>query len=129
AVMLQAMFDHCDVSCSVLDGNGVFVFQEGKNVKKDEKNCSVDVGQSIFDVYGKELPEQMLLIRKTLATGEVTSWIVDFQNILWDVRCSPVRDESGAVQGAMLHTVDKSDIKQTMAELKTKLALIERQQE
>lgn len=129
ALLVQAMFDHCDISCSVVDREGIFVFQEGKTVKKDEKNCSVDVGQSIFDIYGTDLPEQMVMVRKTLGTGELNSWIVDYQNVLYDVRCIPIRDESGAIRGALLHTVDKSDMKQAMQEVKTKLALIERQQE
>ena len=129
ALLMQAMFDHCDISCSVVDREGIFVFQDGQTVKKDENGRSVDIGQSIFDAYGKDLPEQMVMIRETLSKGEVRSWKVDFQNILFDVRCIPLRDESGTIQGALLHTIDKSDMKQTMAEIKNKLALIERQQE
>jgi len=129
AVLLQALLDHCDISCSVIDRDGVFLFQEGKAVQKDDKNRSVDIGRSIFDLYGRELPDQMAMIRKTLAAGEVTSWRVDFQNMLLDVKCIPLRDENGSIQGALLPTVDKSDVKQTLHELKAKLALIERQQE
>src|SRR5262249_55016801 len=120
-LLMQVMLEHCDISFTVVDREGVFVLQDGKSLTKSGKRRNYEVGQSIFDNYGADLPEQMAMIRKTLNTGEVCSWIVDYQNILWHVVCMPLRDENGAVRGALLHTIDKSDMKQAMHDTKAKL--------
>lgn len=66
----------------------------------------------------------MKLIRKTLFTGETTSWRVDFENQLLDVACIPFYGENGSIEGALISTIDNSDVKQTLLKIQAKLELI-----
>lgn len=129
ALLFRAMLDHCEISVTAYDLEGRFVFQDGKGIAASGMRPNQLLGQSIFDVYESQIPEQMALLRRTLAYGENHAWTVDVHNVLWDVTCVPLRDESGVVRGAMIGTLDKSDIKRSMQEVKNKLAVIERQQE
>ncbi|MBK9261228.1 MAG: PAS domain-containing protein [Polyangiaceae bacterium] len=129
ALLLRAVLHHCAISIIVVDLDGRIVLQDGNTPGAPEVGPNQLVGQSIFDLYGADLPEQMQMIRKTMTGGEVHTWKVDYLSVLWDVVCMPLRDEGGALRGALLHTIDKSDMKQAMQDVKTKLELIERQQE
>jgi len=128
AFHLRAMIDRCDISLSVLDLEGRWVVHDGKGLDKGGIRRGENLGKCIFDVYAG-LDDVLSKVRKSLMQGEETHWIVDVHDLLWEGWCYPVRDERGEIVGVTIVTLDKSDEKRAMQELKNKLELIERQQE
>jgi rsbT co-antagonist protein RsbR len=128
-LLLRALLDHCEISLSSFDLDGRFCVQDGKGLAAGGLHRNQFIGQSVFDLYSSQIPAQMAMLRKTMTDGEVRGWKVDLHNVLWDTVCIPLRDENGVIRGAVMATIDKSDMKQAMNDVKAKLELIERQQE
>lgn len=128
-LLLRALLDHCDIGLSVFDLNGIFVVHEGRNLAAAGVKAGQFVGQSIFELYESQTPDQMVLLRKTMVDGEARFWKIDLHDVLWEISCFALRDANGKILGAAFGTIDKSDAKQSMREVKSKLEQIERQQE
>jgi rsbT co-antagonist protein RsbR len=127
ACILRALLDHLDVAVFNFDREGRYVYHDGKGAHAAGWRPGYLIGKNIFDIYPDQ-PDVAAQVRRALA-GQLACWTSEAHDSLWEVCCVPVRDERGEVQGAIGIAFDKSDMKRATQDLRSKLAVIERQQE
>lgn len=80
-----------------LDRNGVYTVLEGEGLKALGWKSGELVGRSVFDVYADN-PEVLNNVRRALAS-ETFSTVVDFGDIAFETRYSPLTDDTNNVIG------------------------------
>ncbi|MGK4003871.1 PAS domain-containing protein [Sorangium sp. So ce1036] len=114
-----------------VDRNAIFTFHEGKAAQQAGIEKIQHVGRNAFEVYqakddGQVEGHEVLL--RALA-GEPGHSLTSVHGLSWENWQIPVRDERGEVYGVVGFTLDITEAKRTEQELRTRLDLIERQQQ
>ncbi len=96
---LKTVVASASVILFATDVNGVFTLCEGEGLRSLNVKPGELVGQSMFDVYS-EYPNVAVNIRRALA-GEAFTVAVEVQGMAFEVRYSPLTDESNIVIGVI----------------------------
>jgi rsbT co-antagonist protein RsbR len=125
--ILRGMLEHCDIIVCVYDLEGRFVVHEGKGLEAVGLHPGQFLGRSAYELYaGAAGPAE---IRASVEHGEVMHWHGDAHGIHWETWSFPLRAHGGKIMGAVTFTINRTDEKRALQDLKNKLELIERQQE
>src|SRR6185369_230016 len=109
------------VSCAALilfatDKNGVFTICEGEGLKSLSLEAGELVGQSVFEVYA-DAPQVGENIRRALKGDSFTA-PVTIGSLVFDVRYSPLTDESDNVLGVIGVATDITDARRAEASIR-----------
>jgi len=123
--MLRLLLDHLDIVIWGVDENGVFTFQEGKGLATAGMRPGQLVGKAAVDIYGPKDADGII----SALNGQPSHRTEEAHRVVWENWYLPVQEEDGKVSGALGLSLDVTEWSRTRAELESKLALIERQQE
>lgn len=98
------------------DKNGVFTLCEGEGLKSLSLAPGEHVGRSVYDVYAGS-PQVIENINRALA-GESFTSAVAFGEMIFDVRYSPLTDESEKVLGVIGVATDITDSRRAEASIR-----------
>lgn len=90
-----------------VDKDGVFQISEGSKLARLGLAPGEVVGRSVYEVY-KDHPEVIDNIRAVLA-GEDRGWSTEVNGVYFDTRGVPLRDETGAIIGALGVSTDVTE--------------------
>ncbi len=124
--MLRLLLDHLDIVVWAVDAQAVFTFQEGKGLAAAGLRPGQMVGQSAIDIYG---PHGYADGFVSALKGVPLHNLLEIDGTIWESWYLPIQDDDGQVSGATGLSIDITESQKTRAELESKLALIERQQE
>ena len=122
--ILKAISDNLPVCLWAIDARGEFLLQDGKACETAGITPGQFVGLNMFQIYPEEGTAG---VRKALA-GEVNCFINEVDGVHWEAWYMPVENERGEVTHVAGVTLDISPAKRTEQELRSKLALIQEQQ-
>ncbi|WP_437806062.1 PAS domain-containing protein [Sorangium sp. So ce1078] len=125
-LILQTIGQTLPIVIWAIDKEGIFTFHEGKGVEVAGLQQGEHVGKNVFELYAGSDGNEPL--RRALA-GEGSHSVNSTHGVFWENWEIPVRDERGDVYAVVGLTLDISQAKSTEQELRTKLELIERQQQ
>ncbi|AUX37095.1 MULTISPECIES: PAS domain-containing protein [Sorangium] len=125
-VILRAILDNVDTAVTRMDRDGFCTFHEGKNLKSLGLTPGQFVGMNVFDE--PPAPMDMEPMRRAVR-GELVRTRVEAFGMAWETCIIPIRDARGEPDGAVSFTVDATEAKLREDELKSRLELIERQQQ
>ncbi|UQA60826.1 PAS domain-containing protein [Polyangium aurulentum] len=123
--MLRLLLDHLDIVIWAVDDKGVFTFQEGKGLAAAGMHPGQLVGKASVDIYGPEAASGIV----GAVNGRSSHRTEEAHGVFWENWYIPVQEDDGKPAGAIGFSLDVSAWHRTKAELESKLALIERQQE
>ncbi|MDI1446135.1 STAS domain-containing protein [Polyangium sp. 6x1] len=125
--VLRGILDNVDISVYVIDQQGTYFVHDGKGCRAGGFEPGMLIGQNLLELY-KDVPDGLTHIRRALAGehGHVTS---EAHDVLWESWFIPIRDAAGEVTHMLGLTLAKNDVRKAMVELRTKMELIERQEE
>ncbi|WP_434040897.1 MULTISPECIES: PAS domain S-box protein [Sorangium] len=109
-----------------IDREGIFTFHEGKGVEGAGLRQGELIGKNVFAYYADS--DGRADLERALA-GEETHSVSTTHEVSWENWEIPIRDERGEVDAVVGFTLDISQAKNTEQELRSKLELIERQQQ
>ncbi|WP_437961866.1 PAS domain S-box protein [Sorangium sp. So ce119] len=109
-----------------IDREGIFTFHEGKGVESAGLREGELIGKNVFHYYADS--DGRADLERALA-GEETHSVNTTHGAFWENWEIPIRDEQGEVYAVVGFTLDVSPAKRTEQELRSKLELIERQQQ
>lgn len=109
-----------------IDREGIFTFHEGKGVEGTGLRQGELIGKNVFEFYANN--DGSADLRRALA-GESIHSLNSSHGMSWENWEIPIRDERGEVDAVVGFTLDISQAKSTEQELRSKLELIERQQQ
>jgi len=114
------------VSCAALilfatDKNGVFTICEGEGLKSLSLEAGELVGQSVFEVYA-DAPQLGENIRRAL-NGDSFTAPVTIGSLVFDIRYSPLTDESDNVLGVIGVATDITDARRAEASIRKRRTL------
>ncbi|KYF75103.1 anti-anti-sigma factor [Sorangium cellulosum] len=109
-----------------IDREGIFTFHEGKGVESAGLREGELIGKNVFEYYADS--DGRADLERALA-GEETHSENTTHGAFWENWEIPIRDEQGEVYAVVGFTLDISPAKRTEQELRSKLELIERQQQ
>ncbi|MCL1472109.1 ATP-binding protein [Argonema antarcticum] len=101
---LQAVITNTPIVLYALDTNGVFTLSEGKGLESIGKKPGEVIGQSVFELY-RENTDILAEINRVLA-GTEGSWTADFDNVIYENRAAPMRDQNGEIIGIIGTAID-----------------------
>jgi two-component system cell cycle sensor histidine kinase/response regulator CckA len=96
---LEVAVHHAPILLFTLDRNGVLTARDGALKPELERGAFVGVGASILDTY-KDYPVVTTNVRRALA-GETVNYSIDVRGLVLDVWLGPLRDDAGALVGAI----------------------------
>lgn len=115
-----------------VDRNAVFTYHEGKATEQAGISQIQHIGKNAFELYPattvEHAEEGHAALRRALA-GEPGHSFTSVHGLYWENWQVPVFDERGEVYGVVGFTLDISEAKRTEQELRSRLELIERQQQ
>ena len=123
--ILKALNDNLPVCLWAIDAQGVFLLQDGKACATAGITPGQFVGLNMFEIYPEEGTAG---VRRALA-GEVTCFINEVSGVHWEAWYMPVENERGEVAYVAGVSLDITEAKRTEQELRSKLELIEKQQQ
>ena len=82
-----------------IDTHGVFTFSEGQGLETLQLRSGELVGQSVFSVYAT-VPEIAAYAKRALA-GEAFTTMLEIEEIVFETRYAPLRNERGDITGAI----------------------------
>ncbi|MDY6994245.1 MAG: PAS domain S-box protein, partial [Pseudomonadota bacterium] len=107
-----------------LDTEGFFTFARGKALSLLNLTNDEVVGSSVFDIFA-QFPQELTYIRRTLA-GETVTTLMNFPNVVLEMKLTPLLNEAQQVEGVIGISVDMTtrhalevQLKETVAELET----------
>jgi PAS domain S-box-containing protein/putative nucleotidyltransferase with HDIG domain len=112
---LRTVVSNAPVVLFMIDREGVFTLSEGKGLDALGLKPGEVVGQSVFDVY-RDVPQILESIRRALA-GEAFTSTVEVEDLVFETRYSPLRDESGEVVGVIGIATDITERKRAERKL------------
>ncbi|MDC0722017.1 STAS domain-containing protein [Nannocystis bainbridge] len=126
SAMLQAIKEHLDIALWAVDGQGTFLYQDGKGVRATGMQPHQFVGQNIFEAYreGGDLDG----VRRALKGEAISALPAEVHGMHWQTWYIPMQ-ENAADAAVVGITLDVTEARRSEIELRTKLELIERQQE
>jgi rsbT co-antagonist protein RsbR len=110
-----------------IDPRGIFTHHEGKALEGAGLAPGQWLGKDVFELYGA-IDTATGPIRRALA-GEVTHTWTEAHGVHWENWQIPVHDPQGQLTAVVGISLDVSEAKRAEMALRTKLDLIERQQE
>ncbi|XYH92999.1 PAS domain S-box protein [Sorangium sp. So ce1128] len=125
-VVLRTVTQTLPIVVWAIDRDGIFTFHEGKGVASAGLQEGDHIGKNVFELYVDN--DGNAALRRALA-GEASHSLSEVHGVFWENWEIPVRDEQGNVYAVVGFTLDVSGAKRTEQELRTKLELIERQQQ
>ena len=96
---LSTVINSASLILFAVDRNGVITLSEGRGLELLRRKPGQVVGQSINDVYG-HAPHVLENTRRALS-GESFTAAVEFDELVFETRYSPLRDDRGAVCGVI----------------------------
>jgi rsbT co-antagonist protein RsbR len=128
--LLHGMIDNLPVSVWALDATGTFTFHDGKGLERAGLERGQFLGMNITGIYAGGAPdnENVTGVQRALA-GEASHYSSDTQDTTWENWIVPVRSAAGEVESVLGFSLDITDAKRAERELRTRLELIEKQQE
>ncbi|MCY1011991.1 STAS domain-containing protein [Nannocystis pusilla] len=126
SAMLQAIKEYLDIALWAIDRKGTFLYQDGKGVRTAGMSPHHYVGQNIFDVYreGGDLGG----VTRALHGEPISALPAEVHGMHWQTWYIPMQ-ENAADAAVVGITLDVTEARRSEIELRTKLELIERQQE
>ncbi|WP_437595559.1 PAS domain-containing protein [Sorangium sp. So ce590] len=125
-VILRTVTQTLPIVVWAIDAEGMFTFHEGKGVDGAGLQEGEHLGHNVFELYAGT--DGVDVLRRALA-GEASHSLSSTHGVFWENWEIPVRDERGEVYSVVGVTLDISQAKSTEQDLRTKLELIERQQQ
>ncbi|KYG01675.1 anti-anti-sigma factor [Sorangium cellulosum] len=125
-VVLRTVAQTLPIIIWAIDREGIFTFHEGSGIANAGLQEGEHIGKNVFDLYAGS--DGIDMLRRALA-GEGSHSLNSTHGVFWENWEIPVRDERGEVYAVVGLTLDVSQAKNTEQELRTKLELIERQQQ
>ncbi|MDI3284998.1 STAS domain-containing protein [Polyangium sp. 15x6] len=125
--VLRAILDSLDLSAYVIDQEGTYLLHDGKGCRTGGNEPGTLIGQNLFELY-KDVTDGVAAIRRALE-GEFINSTNDALDILWESWFVPIRNKEGETTHMLGLTLAKRDMRKAMLELRTKMELIERQEE
>ncbi|WP_438003160.1 PAS domain S-box protein [Sorangium sp. So ce321] len=125
-VVLRTVTQTLPIVVWAIDREGIFTFHEGKGVVSAGLEEGAHIGKNVFELYAGNEGNDVL--RRALE-GEASHSMNESHGVFWENWEIPIRDEQGKVYAVVGFTLDVSDTKRTEQELRTKLDLIQRQQQ
>jgi PAS domain S-box-containing protein len=120
---LRSIVDSAAMVLWAVDRDGVFTFSAGKELEGLGLRPGEVVGRSIHEVYA-EVPQILADNRRALAGEEFTS-VIEVAGIHFESRYSPIRDDVGAVVGAIGVAVDITERRRSETERSRALSLLQ----
>jgi rsbT co-antagonist protein RsbR len=123
--ILRAMLEEMDISVWAVDTRGAYTFQEGKALLAMGLRPRQQLGESVFAIFDEasSWPARQAL------DGEPVDLIIPLGDVIWETAIRPLRDERGHIEGAFGISINVTAREKARAEIESKVALIERQQE
>ncbi|MDC0749028.1 PAS domain S-box protein [Polyangium mundeleinium] len=125
--VLREILDCLDLSVYVIDHQGTYLLHDGKGCRAGGFEPGTLIGRNLFEIFGAD-KDSMTDIQRALA-GEPVHATAEAIDVLWESWFVPMRENSGEVVGMLGLTLAKSDVRKALVELRTKMELIERQEE
>ncbi|XXT14776.1 PAS domain S-box protein [Sorangium sp. So ce429] len=125
-VVLRTVTQTLPIVVWAIDREGIFTFHEGRGVVSAGLEEGAHIGKNVFELYAGNEGNDVL--RRALE-GEASHSVSESHEVFWENWEIPIRDEQGKVYAVVGFTLDVSDTKRTEQELRTKLDLIQRQQQ
>jgi rsbT co-antagonist protein RsbR len=125
--LLQSIIENVPICVWAIDTEGVFTYHDGKGLELAGVKAGQFLGMNAFEVYADN-PDSFRHVRAALA-GETQHHISYEGHHWWENWELPVRDEEGDVSAVVGVTLNITDTKRVEEELRSKLALIQQQQE
>lgn len=104
---LRRVVDAVPIVLWSVDAQGTFTLSQGRGLQALGLVANQAVGQSAFETY-RHAPAVEAAIRRCLAGEDVASPI-EVGDLLFDTMLTPLRDERGAVTGALGVSIDATD--------------------
>ncbi|WP_170319683.1 PAS domain-containing protein [Polyangium spumosum] len=123
ARMLETLLDHLDIVVWSTDEKGTFTFHDGRGAESAGLTRGALVGQNAL-----ELSDDEKLVRTAL-TGVPGHGRAEAFGVVWEHWAVPVLGQGGKVTGVIGMSLNVTEAAQARAELESKLAVIQRQQE
>ncbi len=82
-----------------LDHKGIFTLSEGKGLESIGLKSGEIVGQSVFKLYGHI--EQVKTDFHRATKGEAFTSVININNAVFELWCSPIRDQNNKLSGAV----------------------------
>lgn len=123
--LLRAINDNLPVCLWAIDDTGDFIFQDGKGLEGLGLKPGAFLGQNMFKMYPEENTAE---VRRAL-TGEKSYFMNELGGRHWEAWYLPMQNERGDVTHVAGVTLDITDAKSTELELRSKLELIQKQQQ
>jgi rsbT co-antagonist protein RsbR len=123
--LLKAINDNLPICLWAIDTQGVFLIQDGKGLEAAGSKPGQLLGHNIFDVYP---PEGTHEVRRAL-DGTMSYLMNQIGDQHWEAWYMPVKNEQGQVTYVAGVTLDINEAKRTELELRSKLELIQKQQQ
>ncbi len=114
--MLRGVVANAPLVLWAVDPAGVFTLSEGKGLEALALVPGQLVGQSLFDVY-RDMPAIIEHNRRALA-GETVTGVAEVGGTTFETWCSPLRDDTGEVLGAIGVGVDITERTRLEAQLR-----------
>ncbi|MEP6570200.1 MAG: PAS domain S-box protein [Acidobacteriota bacterium] len=99
-----------------LDKNGVFTLSEGEGLKALGLKCGELVGRSMLELY-RDNERAIESVRRALA-GEAFSTNIDFGELTFETRYTPLTDDAGAFNGVIGVATDITENRKAQQALK-----------
>ncbi len=113
---LQTVVGSASLILFAIDNEGVFTLSEGEGLKSIGLRPGQVVGQSVFELY-HDVPAVIEHIRRALK-GETFQAAVVVRDLTFDVRYSPLTDESNNIVGVIGVATDITDNRRAEASIR-----------
>jgi len=111
---LRTVVTNAPIVLFAVDRDGVFTLSDGQGLAALGLRPGQHVGQSYFALYG-DLADSVAVMRRVLA-GEEATTVNRFKGLVFETRWTPLRDESGALTGAIGVSADITERTRAEAE-------------
>ena len=109
---LHSVIDHAPIIIWATDQNGKFTFSKGLVFDRLGLNQEELVGRSVFDMYADN--EQIISDTRRALAGETFSSVVEVEDIVFESRYTPLKDNHGFVRGMIGVAVDVTERKRAL---------------
>ena len=123
--LLKAITDNLPICLWAIDTRGVFLIHDGKGLEAAGLQRGQFVGRNMFDIYSEETTVEV----KRALEGEGAYYVNKNNGRHWETWNLPVANERGEVTHVAGVTFDITDAKHSEQELRSKLELVQKQQQ
>jgi rsbT co-antagonist protein RsbR len=123
--LFKAINDSLPVCLWAIDTRGVFVLHDGKGLRAAGLQPGQFLGLNMFDIYPKEGTAQV----KEALEGKMSNLVNTADGRTWETWNLPIENERGEITHVAGITLDVTEAKDTEQELRSKLELVQKQQQ